>query len=294
MTSQAQQDAQYTQYMYNTLSINPAYTGSRDLLSITGLYRTQWVGLEGAPKTATLSAHSPISDKMGLGLNIVTDDIFLTRETYVDAAWSYFIQTSEIGRLSFGLKVGGHFLDINTARLITGAQDGTDPNTQIDVNRFSPQLGLGLYYYTDEFYIGLSAPNVLKTNHFEPSQTINAVSVAREKISYYLMAGYVFDINKDWEFKPAGLFKAVEGAPLQLDLSTNFRYKEKFTLGAAYRWSAAFSLMGGFQLNDQIMIGVGYDRETTELAGFNNGSYEIMLRYDLLTRRSNLISPRFF
>lgn len=295
VNTSAQQDAQYTQYMYNTLSINPAYAGSRDVLSFVGLYRSQWVGLEGAPKTATVSLHSPVGKNVALGLNIVNDEIFITNETYVDIDFSYTVKTSREGRLALGVKGGAHLLDVDSNRANTGAENNTiSEEINID-NRFSPQVGVGAYYYTNKFYLGLSAPNLLDTEHFDNGgEDLNSSSLRTERVNYYLMTGYTFDLNNDLKFKPAGLVKLVNGAPLQVDLSANFLIKEKVTLGAAYRWSAAFSGMIGFQISDQFMLGFAYDRETTELQQFNDGSYELFLRYELFNRNNKMVSPRFF
>ncbi|AEH01006.1 type IX secretion system membrane protein PorP/SprF [Lacinutrix sp. 5H-3-7-4] len=294
--SHSQQDAQYTQYMYNTLSVNPAYAGSRDVLSFVGLYRTQWVGLDGAPDTFTASLHSPVGEKVGLGLNITQDEIFITSETYIDLSFSYTLDLKDDAKLAFGIKGGGHFLNIDTNKLNTGAFNQGDSQAEINVdNKFSPQLGLGVYYYTNKFYLGLSAPNILETEHFdENAANNNSFATAKEKINLYVMAGKTFDLTDDIKFKPATLFKIVEGAPLQLDLSANFLLKEKLTLGVAYRWSAALSAMAGFQISDKLMLGLAYDRETTELKQFNDGSYEIFLRFELFKRNNRMISPRFF
>ena len=159
-------------------------------------------------------------------------------------------------------------------------------------NKFSPNIGVGLYYrQADRWYLGLSAPNLLETKHFDNEQ----LSVARERINLYLIGGYVFDLSSDFKFKPAVLFKAVSGAPLQADITANFIYNEKLTLGAAYRWSAAFSGLIGYQVSEQIMLGFAYDREVTDLgnATFNNGSFEVFLRFEL-SRLKKALSPRFF
>ncbi|WP_028290288.1 type IX secretion system membrane protein PorP/SprF [Olleya sp. ITB9] len=294
--SYGQQDAQYTQYMYNTLSVNPAYAGSRDVLSFIGLYRTQWVGLDGAPDTFTASLHSPVGEKVGLGLNITQDEIFITSETYIDLSFSYTLNLGDDSKLALGVKGGGHFLNIDTNKLNTGAFNPGDSESEINIdNKFSPQFGLGVYYYTDKFYLGLSAPNILETEHFdENAANNNSFATATERVNFYIMAGRTYDLNPDLKFKPSTLVKFVDGAPLQVDLSANFLIKEKLTLGAAYRWSAALSAMAGFQVSDQIMLGVAYDRETTELKQYNDGSYEVFLRFELFKRNNRMISPRFF
>lgn len=292
--AKAQQDPQYTQYMYNTIVVNPAYAGSRGVLSMAGLYRTQWVGLEGAPNTFTLNLNTPVSERVGLGLSVINDEIGegTSQETYIDASFSYTIPTSDTGKLSFGVKAGGHFLNVDFSKLANFGAESNLPN--ID-RKFSPNFGAGIYYHTQKFYAGLSVPNFLETEHFDESGQSSSF-LAEERINWYLISGYVFDLNSNLKFKPAVLFKAVSGAPLQADLSANFLLNDKFTLGAAYRWDAAVSALFGFQLSDQLMLGLAYDRETTRLgnASFNDGSFEIMLRYELRTKYKKVITPRFF
>ncbi|MEO9511167.1 MAG: type IX secretion system membrane protein PorP/SprF [Flavobacteriaceae bacterium] len=295
----AQQDAQYTQYMFNTLSVNPAYAGSRGQLSFAGLYRSQWVGLDGAPETFTLNLHSPIrNSRLGYGVSIVNDNIGsgVVQETYLDAVLSYTIDVSFDAKLSFGLKAGGNMLNLDFNGLRNFDQEVVNQDN-ID-NQFSPNFGLGIYYHTDKFYAGVSAPNVLETEYFDNgSSDPNSVNfLATERINFYLITGYVFDLNADLKFKPALLTKAVGGAPLQVDLSANFLYADKFSFGAAYRLDAAISALAGFQITDQIMLGLAYDRETTELGGaqFNDGSFEVFLRLELLKAFQKTVSPRFF
>lgn len=292
----AQQDAQYTQYMYNTVSVNPGYAGSRGHLSIAALYRAQWVGLDGAPKTQTFNFHTPVGyNGVGLGISVVNDQIGPTSETYLDLDFSYTVQTSDVGRLSFGLKASAHLLDIRFSELNQDLTNpgGPDPTLQQDIdNRFSPNIGAGVYYHTDRFYAGASVPRFLQTSHFDES----SLSTAREQMNFYLITGYVFDMSAFWKFKPTLLVKAVQGAPLQADFSANFMYNDKFIMGAAYRWDAAVSGLVGFQISPEFMIGMAYDREITQLgrAVFNDGSFEIILRYDFIKVLDNLKSPRFF
>lgn len=291
----AQQDAQYTQYMYNTISVNPGYAGSRDVLNLTGLYRTQWVGLDGAPKTMTFSGHSPLrNEKLGLGVSIVRDQIWIQDETYLDIDFSYTINTSEKGQLAFGIKAGAHLLNIDFTK--TNPENTTDDDFDVTNNvdnRFSPNIGFGLYYHTEKFYIGYSAPTLLRTKHFDDD--IESVSyLAKDRVNHYLIAGYVFDLSYNLKFKPALLFKAVQGSPLQADLSANFLFNEKLTLGLAYRWDVALSGLAGFQLSESLMIGYAYDWETTELNNYNSGSHEIFLRFELRSSKDKIISPRFF
>ncbi|NND62145.1 MAG: type IX secretion system membrane protein PorP/SprF [Flavobacteriaceae bacterium] len=295
-SSYAQQDAQYTQYMYNPLSVNPAYAGSRDVFSFVGLYRSQWVGLEGAPTTMNFSLHSPVGKKVGLGVNFTRDEIFIADESYIDVSFSYTLDVSEKSKLAFGIQGGAHLLNIDSNKLNTGPFNNGDSDTEINIdNKFSPQVGAGLFYYTNKFYLGLSVPNILQTEHYdESSNSNNSSATAEERVNYYMMTGYTFDVSENLKFKPALLTKVVEGSPLQVDLSANFLIYEKLTLGAAYRWSAALSGLIGFQVSDQIMLGFAYDRETTELQQYNDGSLEFFLRFELFKRNDGLKNPRFF
>jgi type IX secretion system PorP/SprF family membrane protein len=287
----AQQDAQYTQYMYNTMSINPGYAGSRGHMSIAALHRSQWVGLDGAPETQTFNMHSPIGYRgVGVGLSVVNDKIGPTSETAFDIDFSYTIKTSQEGKVSFVLKASANLLDIRFSELNQFAPDQT---LQQDIdNRLSPNFGAGVYYHTNQFYAGLSVPRFLETAHFQES----TLSTAKEQMNFYFISGYVWDLNPNVKFKPSLLTKVTQGAPLQLDLSANFMFNEKFIIGGAYRWDAAFSGMVGFNISNNFLIGLAYDREITELgsAAFNNGSFEVILRYDFFFTTNNQRSPRFF
>jgi len=295
ITVNAQQDAQYTQYMYNTLSINPAYAGSRDVFSFVGLYRTQWVGLDGAPRTITASGHSPIGEHIGIGVNVTNDEIFISKETYFDVDFSYTINVTDNGQLSFGIKGGGQLLNIDSNLANHGPYNTGDSSAEIFIdNKFSPQFGAGAYYYTNKFYLGLSVPNILENDHFDESSNSNSNAIAKERVGYYMMTGYTFDLSDNLLFKPSLLTKIVEGSPLQVDVSANFLLYDKLTLGVGYRWSAAISAMVGFQITDQIMLGFSYDEETTELANYNDGSYEFFLRFELFNKTDKILSPRFF
>jgi type IX secretion system PorP/SprF family membrane protein len=296
-SGKAQQDPQYTQYMYNTQVVNPAYAGNRDVLSFGLLYRTQWVGLDGAPKTATLTADTPIGslENMGLGLTIVRDEIGPSEETNVTVDYSYTINTSDTSELSFGLKAGLDILNVDFSKLeILHPGDVFESN--ID-NKVEPQIGAGIYFNTDRFYTGLSVPNFLTTKHFDESDIDNPdaeATLATDRLHYFLIAGYVFDLSDNLKFKPATFIKAVSGAPLQLDISANFLIVEKFTAGLAYRLDAAMSAMVGFQVTNQIFMGFGYDFETTDVQKYNDGSYEFMLRFDVFDRPERVLNPRFF
>ena len=288
IVSYAQQDAQFTQYMYNTININPAYAGSRGALSIFALHRTQWVGLDGAPVTNAVSVNTPINDSnLGLGVSIINEKIGPTHENTISADLSYTIPTSETFKLSFGIKATANLFDLDVTRL-NPVDD--DPSLHDYNNKFSPNIGAGIYYHSDKAYLGLSVPNFIESNRYDD----NEVRIFKEKINYYLIAGYVFDLNTFVKFKPAVLTKIVEGAPLQVDVSGNFMFNDKFVIGVGYRWSAALSAMVGFQISDALYIGYGYDHETTQLDNYNSGSHEIFLRYELFSKNKKMTTPRFF
>jgi type IX secretion system PorP/SprF family membrane protein len=288
IVSYSQQDAQFTQYMYNTININPAYAGSRGAMSIFALHRTQWVGLDGAPTTSTVSINTPLNNShLGLGVSLINDKIGPTRENTLSADLSYTIPTSEKLKLSFGLKATANLFDLDISKL--NPKD-SDPSIQNYNNKFTPNIGAGVYLHSDKAYVGLSVPNFIETNRYDD----NEVKIFKEKINYYLIAGYAFDLNSDFKFKPALLTKMVEGAPLQVDISGNFMFNNKFVIGAAYRWSAAMSAMLGFQISDSMYIGYGYDLETTKLENYNSGSHEIFFRYELFKNNKKITTPRFF
>ena len=293
----AQQDAQYTQYMYNTIAVNPAYAGSRGALSISALHRSQWVGLDGAPTTQTFAIHSPITSKVGAGLSIVNDEIGngTNQDTYFDAVFSYTVLTSENDKLSFGLKAGGHFLNIDFNKLRNYTPSNATPGDSGIDKKFSPNFGAGVYFHNKKFYAGLSIPNFLETKHFDDSSGTTSY-IAQERMNFYVISGYVFDLSYNLKLKPALLFKGVSGAPLQADISTTLLYNEKFSLGAGYRWDATVIALFGFQVTEQLMLGLAYDKETSALGAtnFNDGSFEVFIRYEFKNRYKNALTPRFF
>ena len=285
----AQQDAQYTQYMYNTININPAYAGSRGVMSVFGLHRTQWVGLDGAPTTNTFSFNTPISNSnLGVGFSLVNDRIGPTSDNTISADISYTIPMNEVYKLSFGVKASGNIFNLDTDKL--DYSHPFDPNLQNFNNEFSPNFGAGVYLHSDKLYLGLSVPNFLQDSKYND----NEVAVFQERMNFYFIGGYVFDVSPSIKFKPAFLTKMVTGSPLQVDASANFLFFDKFMLGGAYRWDAAVSALAGFQVTDGLFIGYSYDMETTNLRRYNSGSHEVFLRFELFNKVSKMVSPRFF
>ena len=287
----AQQDAQYTQYMYNTININPAYAGSRGVMSIFGLHRTQWVGLDGAPTTNAFSLNTPINNSnLGLGLSVVNDRIGPTSDNTISADISYTVPMSGEYKLSFGIKASGNMFNLDTSKLRPDPNQPNDPNLQNFNNEFSPNFGAGVYLHSDKLYFGLSVPNFLQDSKYND----NEVAVFQERMNFYAIGGYVFDLSQSIKFKPAFLTKVVTGSPLQVDVSANFLFYDKLMLGGAYRWDAAVSALAGFQVTDGLFIGYSYDMDTTRLRNYNSGSHEIFLRFELFNKVSKMVSPRFF
>ncbi|RBP30980.1 type IX secretion system PorP/SprF family membrane protein [Oceanihabitans sediminis] len=284
----AQQDSQFTQYMYNTVTVNPAYAGTRGSLSMVGVYRNQWVGLSGAPETVNFSVNSPIGVQgVGLGLGFTSDKLGPSMESLITADFSYTIQVAEELNLSFGIKGGISLFSLDPNKLNIYNPNDYDLTRE---NSASPVVGGGLYLHSNRWYLGLSSPNFLETDHYDDIK----VSTATEKSHIYFIGGYVFDLSNSIKLKPAVLVKAVSGAPLAIDISANALINNSFTLGLAYRLDAAVSAMAGFQINENIMVGYAYDYETTDLGSYNNGSHEIFLRFELGTRLKGKVNPRFF
>lgn len=288
--AQAQQDPQYTQYMYNTINVNPAYAGSRGVMSVFGMYRTQWVGLDGAPKTANISVHTPLGDsRLGLGVSFVNDQIGAMDENNISADLSYTIDLDRKFKLSFGVKATANLLNVDYTKL--NIYDPNDVMFQENISsQFSPNIGAGVYVHSDKTYVGLSVPNFLETDRYDD----NDVTTMKQKMNLFLIAGHVFDLSPSLKLKPAFLIKSVQGAPLQVDVSANFMIQERFVVGAAYRWDAALSGLVGFQVTDGLFVGYAYDAETTKLAHYNSGSHEIFLRFELFNRFNRITTPRFF
>lgn len=291
----AQQLPQFTQYMYNTISINPAYAGSRETLSIVGLHRSQWLGLEGGPTTQTISAHTPLrNDRVGVGFSFINDELGYENFTYFYGDFSYTLPVGEKAKLAFGLKAGFTQYNIDQS-LLDDPSVVTDPFFNDVSNRFSPNIGLGAYLHTNKWYLGLSAPRILNTDYNNGKE--GAVDfVALERVSYYFTGGYVFDLSETTKFKPAMLLKATNGAPLSFDITANFLFNEKFWLGASYRINESAGALGAitdFQVSRQLRIGYAYEYPISEIRAYTSGTHEILLMFELI-KSKRIKSPRYF
>jgi type IX secretion system PorP/SprF family membrane protein len=280
----AQQDPQYTQYMYNMNIVNPAYAGSKGFTSIGILGRTQWVGVDGAPQTATLSINGPVGKNVGLGFSVIHDEIGPVKEDNAYVDFSYTLNLSEEDKFAFGLKAGATFLNIREFVTVD-----PDPLNQ-PINQIAPNFGIGLMYYNERFYVGLSAPNFIESRYLDKKNGIT--STASEKTHYFLTSGYVFDLNPDLKLKPSTMLKAAPGAPLSVDLNLNLLVQEKVEFGVSVRLDDSISGMVGYNISQDMRIGYAYDYTTSNYGVFNSGSHEIMILFDL--HKKKIKSPRFF
>ena len=286
----AQQDPGYTQYMYNPLTVNSAYAGSTETLEAVLIHRSQWVGIDGAPSTQSFTVHSPLAnDKIGLGFSAVNDNLGPSNELYLDANFSYTLMLSYSTRLALGVKAGARMMNVDWTKGRFYDDSDVLLNSNID-NKFSPSIGAGAYLYEEKWYVGASVPNFIRSDYYDDVQE----SVNLERLHYYVMAGYVFDLSEGLKFKPAMLARGVSGAPISLDVSANFLIQDTFTIGAGYRWDDSVSVLAGFQINKNFFVGYSYDYTTTDLNKYNDGSHEILLRFQLSPKTNQIKSPRFF
>jgi len=288
----AQQDPMYTQYMENLQTVNPAYSGSKDLLSVMAVVRNQWVSLPGAPDTRTLSGHSPIgTTNMGLGFSLLSDDIGPIKQTgfYTDYSYRLYFNNNRI--LALGLKAGVNFYDAGLTDLTTN--DPNDPVFANDINRkFLPNFGVGAFFYTNKYYFGLSVPKLIQNTINENGVTIQNTS--KEKMHVFFMSGYVFDVNRILKFKPSILAKYVNNAPASVDLSGTFVFYERLWLGTMFRIGDSLGGLLQLQVSNQIKIGYSYDLPVNKLGAYNNGTHEFMISYDFNPRSGRIRSPRYF
>ncbi|MFC4817012.1 type IX secretion system membrane protein PorP/SprF [Flavobacterium sp. GCM10023249] len=286
----AQQNPEYTQYMYNTMMVNPGYTGSVGAFEANLLLRKQWVSIVGAPQTGTLGIHSPLKNKkIGLGMNFISDDLGPSSEQTLAGNMSYTIELSESAKLALGMKAGIRLLNIDWSKGRFYDSDDVLLNTNVN-NKMMGVLGSGAYLYSDKWYVGLSVPNFLRSDYYDDIQE----SVISDELHFYFIGGYVFDLSDSVKFKPSALVKAVSGSPLSTDISANFLLKEKLTLGASYRWDDSVSALAGIQVSNSFFLGYSFDYTVTRLNKYNDGSHEIILRYQLPQKTTTIKSPRFF
>lgn len=286
---QGQQEVQITQYMYNMNILNPAYAGFQNTLSLGLLGRTQWTGIEGAPRLLTFSAHSPVGKRLGLGFSVIADEIGPLKEQYVYADVSYTIPVSYDSHLSFGLKAGSTFIQGDLTKLVLN--EGSDPTFSENLNKAMLNFGLGLFYYNDKFYAGISMPNILESLHLKKRG--NVIKGITKDMHYFGTLGYVFDVSETLKIKPSLLAKVHIGAPLSLDISTNFLINKKFELGVSWRKEDALIGLLNVRATPSIRIGYAYDYTLSDIGDYSSGSHELFLLYNI-DRSGRGVSPRFF
>ncbi|MCM5661965.1 PorP/SprF family type IX secretion system membrane protein [Galbibacter mesophilus] len=285
--AKAQQQPQFTQYMYNTLTLNSGYAGA-NRLEVGLIHRSQWVGIDGAPSTQSLTIGGKVGERIGVGLTAINDNIGPSNALDINGVFSYNIQLNYNTYLSFGMNAGIDILNVDWSE--GEYADTADPILQNNVNNIRPIIGAGTYLYSDRWYVGLSTPNFIKTETFNDEDEL----VVDQTTQFYAMGGYVFPISPNFMLKPSTLVKYTEGAPVTVDVSLNALLQEKFTVGAAYRFNDAMSFLLGFQISRNFFAGYAYDYATTELNKYNDGSHEIILRYSLPDLKRRAKSPRFF
>jgi len=295
VNAMGQQLPQFTQYMYNTIAINPAYAGSRETLSIVGLHRSQWTGFDGGPETQTLSIHSPLrNEKIGLGFSFINDQLGFENFSYLYADFSYTIQTGENTKLAFGAKAGMTHYNLDP-EFLNDPDIGDDPFFNDISNRWSPNIGAGLYWHSSRWYLGLSAPRLLNTD-YNNGEGNNQDYIAVERISYYLTGGMVFDLSQNTKLKPAFLVKATNGATPSLDLTANFLFYEKFWAGVGYRVNENAAALGGivdFQVSKQLRLGYAYEYPLSDIRFYTSGTHEFLLMFEVF-KSKRVKSPRYF
>ena len=290
----AQQDVQFTQYAFNQNSVNPAYTGSREALSFLTLFRKQWVGFDGAPTTLTFNVNSPaVKDYLGLGFTYTYDKIGPTVQNGMFADVAYRIRFAKQRKLSFGLRIGLSVFSAKFADLTTvDAGDALFQNNIKGKALFN--FGFGIYYYSPKFYVGLSVPRLLRNDvNISDASTGNA-QIAVNKMHYYFIMGYLFNVSPVVKIKPSTQIKFTPGAPLSADITACVILYDKFWVGAQYRIGDAAGLQAQFNITPQLRVGYSYDFSVSGLSRYNSGTHEIMLGYDLIFPKEKVKSPRYF
>jgi len=293
-TTQAQFEPQFTQYMFNEMFINPAYAGSRKQISATAVYRNQWVGLEGAPKTQTFSMHGPLmNQKLGVGLTVINETIGVTHQFSMYGNYAYRIQAGSNGAFAMGIQAGFINHQEDLSEVITNEENDNEflLNTPHVV---LPNAGFGLYYDTDRFYAGISIPRMLKNSVAGDGSDDVVNSMDFDSWHYYLSTGYVFPVSESIKLKPSIMAKAVQGAPFVADFTIQALLKDIFWLGFSYRTEDSFAGLATFQITHQLRIGYSYDYTTTELNNYNNGTHEINIGYDFSFNKKKVVTPRYF
>lgn len=296
LTIYAQQAPMYTHYMYNTLSVNPGYAGSRDALTVTALHRSQWVDFKGAPLTQTLTLHTPlINEHIGIGLSVLNDKIGPTNNTSAVVDFAYIMKMNEKSKLALGLSAGVNVFQANLNSLNLDQQ--IDPVFQSNINNnLTPDFGFGAYYYRERFYAGVSVPNLIQNTYSIVNEGNGSLLIGKEQRHYFFITGALFNLSSNLAFKPTAFIKLTPAAPIQADLTASFIIVKKLLLGVMFRTGDAVGVLIGFNINDQLHIGYSYDWSYgLKTSVYNQGSHELILRYDFIySSKKQIHSPRNF
>ena len=287
-----QQEPQYTQYMFNMMSVNPAYTGTKEALNALMLSRLQWIGVEGAPVSHTFALHTPIKDKrIGVGASVIADNIGPVTNTYINLNYAHRVKLTEDITLSLGLKGGVYNYHVGLSDLSLNELDNA---FQQDFKKnFQPNLGAGAYLYTNDYYVGFSVPKLIKTELEEVGASDDLNSELKRH--FFITGGYIYSLNSDWKLKPSALIKMVEGAPPSMDITAQALYMDKFWMGTTYRVGDALAFLLEMQVNRQLVVGYSYDVTLSGMSNVSNGSHEILISYDFAGFSNDKVkSPRYF
>lgn len=287
----AQQLPLFSEYMFNTLEINPAYAGFRNSVNVTTMYRKQWTGFKTAPQSTFFSIDMPISDKrVGVGIKLVDDRDEITKTLGAQAVYSFKIPTGMYSTLALGLQGGAY--NFKTDYTKVDVIDPNDPSFSQNVNSIRLNFGTGIFFNTEKFYAGISSPNLVR-NNFNKSQNTGNFSELKQNMHVYFNTGYVFELSEDLLIKPSILVRGVIGSPLSYDINTNFWIADMLGLGLSYRNKSALVGIIDLKILPQLRMGYAYDHSISSLNIISKGSHEVILRYELSYDRTSL-SPRYF
>jgi len=288
----AQQDPMFTQYMHNPVSINPAYAGSRGTLNVVAMNRQQWVGLDGAPKTLTLSVNSPfLGYNVGIGLSLIYDQIGPTKQTGIYADYSYHLKVTDRTKLAFGLKGGVNVFDVNLAGL-----PGAENDEYVLLNgvrkMYLPNFGVGSYLYSDRYYIGFSIPKLLQNSLTDNENNLEQAS--KEDRHIFITGGGVIDLAENIKFMPSTTIRMVSGSPLSAEFTAALIFMDKLWVGGMYRIGDSFGVMAKYDITNQLSVGYSYDMTNSELRPYQQGTHELYISYDVAFKNKRILSPRYF
>jgi type IX secretion system PorP/SprF family membrane protein len=288
----AQQDPMFTQYMHNPVSINPAYAGSRGTLNVVALDREQWVGLDGAPKTLTLSVNSPfLGYNVGIGFSLIYDQLGPVKQTGLYADYSYHLKVTTKSKLAFGLKGGVNIYDVNLANL-QGSQNDEYVLLNGDRKMYLPNFGVGTYLYSDRYYVGFSIPKLLQNSLSDDKNTLQKVN--KEDRHIFLTGGFVLDLAENIKFMPSTTFRMVSGSPLSAEFTASLIFADRIMVGGMYRIGDSFGALVKWDITNQLSIGYSYDMTNSELRPYQHGTHEFYLSYDVAFKNRKMLSPRYF